>query len=297
MIDIAKKHELEGHNGAIYSLDIIDDFLISAGFDNVVGKWEISDMSKNHALAKLPSKVISLLFIESKQLLAVGTISGGVHIIDLIKNVEFMFIKNHDDMIFNLTYDEIRNELIIGSGDGIISIYDLESKIQRNRINLNSKKVRKILIYELNYIVACGDGSIKVIDIITLETKRVLRDHLEDFSVNCLKINNSILYSGSRDGHLNLYSLTDEYKLIDRIPAHNFAIYDIVFSPDEKYFATASRDKSIKIWSTEHTQVEIKLDYKSFKGHSASINKLLWNEKGLFSAGDDRKIILWDISY
>ena len=131
MIEIIKKYELEGHNGAIYSLDIIYDFLISAGFDNVVGKWETSDMSKSHALAKLPSKVISLLFIESKQLLAIGTINGGVHIIDLIKNIEFMFIKNHDDMIFNLTYDIIRNELIIGSGDGFISIYDIESKIQR----------------------------------------------------------------------------------------------------------------------------------------------------------------------
>jgi len=59
------------------------------------------------------------------------------------------------------------------------------------------------------------------------------------------------LLTGGRDAHLNIWQ-TDSYELIKSIPAHNWAIYDIVFNPDTTLFATASRDKTIKIWDAKH---------------------------------------------
>ena len=38
-------------------------------------------------------------------------------------------------------------------------------------------------------------------------------------------------------------------KEVFEIAAHNYAIYDIAFSPDLRFCATASRDKTIKIWN------------------------------------------------
>ena len=56
------------------------------------------------------------------------------------------------------------------------------------------------------------------------------------------------------------------YTLIKSIPAHNYAIYDIVFSPNAKLFATASRDKTVKIWDAELTAKErAKKNYKSLE--------------------------------
>jgi WD40 repeat protein len=53
------------------------------------------------------------------------------------------------------------------------------------------------------------------------------------------------LLSGSRDAQLKVWDLST-FSLKENIPAHLFAIYDIEYSPNENYFATASRDKSIK---------------------------------------------------
>ena len=47
------------------------------------------------------------------------------------------------------------------------------------------------------------------------------------------------------------------YELLQNIPAHLFAVNSIVFHPTLPYFATASMDKSIKIWGSD--------DFKLYK--------------------------------
>ena len=82
--------------------------------------------------------------------------------------------------------------------------------------------------------------------------------------------------------------------MISSIPAHNYAIYDIAFDPTGNYFATASRDKSVKIWDYNSLSVLERLEGNDGKGHINSVNKLLWLEDGtLLSAGDDRAVQSW----
>ena len=78
------------------------------------------------------------------------------------------------------------------------------------------------------------------------------------------------------------------------IPAHNYAIYEIGFDPTGKYFATASRDKTVKIWDYNSMGVIERLAGNDGKGHINSVNTLLWMKNGtLLTAGDDRAIQSW----
>jgi WD40 repeat protein len=76
-----------------------------------------------------------------------------------------------------------------------------------------------------------------------------------------------------------------------------FAINDIALSPNGKYFATASMDKSIKIWDTEKMQLLKVIDKARHAGHGTSVNKLWWSSfnNQLISASDDRSISVWEI--
>ena len=82
------------------------------------------------------------------------------------------------------------------------------------------------------------------------------------------------------------------------IAAHDGAIYDIAYSPNSDLFATASRDKTVKIWDAKTFQLLEVLNKEDYDGHQYSVNKLIWSTYNnyLISAGDDRTIIVWEIN-
>jgi len=148
--------------------------------------------------------------------------------------------------------------------------------------------------------IGCSDGTISIIDLETFEEKQRLTGHQDKFAVNTVKYhpNKKMLMSGSRDAHLNLWDAGNNYVLIKQIPAHNYAIYSIVFSPDSSHFATASRDKTVKIWNAEQQEVILRISSGEQDGHIRSVNKLLWSnyENYLLSTGDDHTIKVWELS-
>jgi WD40 repeat protein len=93
---------------------------------------------------------------------------------------------------------------------------------------------------------------------------------------------------------------TVDYSLLESIPAHLYSIYSIAFHPTLPFIATASRDKSIKIWDAETFQLlkTISIE-KGFDGHHLSINKIIWepvNNK-LISVSDDKLLKIWQIDF
>jgi len=93
-----------------------------------------------------------------------------------------------------------------------------------------------------------------------------------------------------------VFNVHNDFQLLHSIPAHNYAIYSIVFSPDKNRFATASRDKTIKIWNTDDFSLIHRIDFEKNDGHKNSVNKLIWNNLTgqLISASDDRSIMVWE---
>jgi WD40 repeat protein len=96
---------------------------------------------------------------------------------------------------------------------------------------------------------------------------------------------------------LNIWQVGD-YELLKSIPAHPWAIYDIAYSPDSNLFATASRDKTLKIWDSKTFQPLEVIDKENYDGHQFSVNKLIWSSHNnyLISAGDDKAIMVWEIN-
>ena len=72
---------------------------------------------------------------------------------------------------------------------------------------------------------------------------------------------------------------------------HRGAIYGVSFSPDGKTFATASMDKTIRIWNLEGKML------KALLGHNRMINSVDFSPDGtmLISASDDSTAILWNV--
>lgn len=72
---------------------------------------------------------------------------------------------------------------------------------------------------------------------------------------------------------------------------HSQEINDVAFSPDGKRLATASRDRTVKLWDLENGH-----ELRSYHGHSDSVRRLAFSPDGrlVASAGAERDIKLWD---
>ena len=303
-IQTEKAGQFIGHGGAIFTLEAACDahLFYSGSSDNLVVEWNMKDQLQNKLVAKLPAKALALKYVLDRNLLLIGQSLGGIHIIDLNKHQEIKLLQLHRQSIYDIQYLPEKECFWAVAGDGTLSVWSINDFSLITALKLCDKKVRSV---DFNIIlkeaaIGCGDGSIRIFDFETYEEKKILKGHDHDFSVNtvCYHPNGKYLLSGSRDAYLNIWDIENDYALIHHIPAHNYAIYSIVFSPDKKFFATGSRDKTIKIWNAENFELLLRIDHAKNKGHTHSVNKLLWSDFNnyLVSTGDDKAIMLWEIA-
>ena len=79
-----------------------------------------------------------------------------------------------------------------------------------------------------------------------------------------------------------------------------FAVYDKKFHPSKPYFATSSRDKSIKIWDSELFKLQKVISReKGMVAHSHSVNKICWEASTelLISVSDDTNVMAWAVEF
>lgn len=295
MINITKKKELTGHLAGIYALCVEDEnFIFSGGVDKHVIRWDINNIENSKILIKSSEAVYSLYFHEVNNLLFIGTSTGKIHIIDLFQKKEIKLLKSHTDKIFDFKLFD--SYLLSASADGCLAFTNVNTLKTEQILQVSNERIRSIDIKDNIAVIACGDSNIRVID---LNTKLILKSFkAHEKSCNVVKFHptTDTLLSGGWDAHLKFWD--KNFQLIKSIPAHNYAIYSIVFSADKKLFATCSRDKSIKVWDALNTEFPKSITYENLKGHQFSVNKLVWEEKSgnLFSVSDDKKIMIWSVN-
>ena len=294
--------ELTGLDGSVYSLEkaATSDRIFSGSNDQLVVEWGLDAMQPLRAVASLPSRSYALKYLADLNMLLVGNYSGGMHVIDLNTAKEIHLFQLHQKTIFNIELDEERNRVVSLSADGSYAVWQLPDFQLLHHRTLTPLKVRCVAFRNgwNEMAIGCGDGTIRIINTDTFEQLARLEGHDTDFSVNALAYtpNGKQLISGGRDARLAFWDLASGYELLYKIPAHNFAIYSIVFHPTKPIYATGSMDKTIRIWEVGKMRPLKTIDLSN-GGHRNSVNKLLWSDFNdyLISTGDDRTIKVWKV--
>ena len=296
-MEFEQKGILSEHKAAIYALCSGEEehILFSGGSDQYVIRWNLKTMEAEKVISKAPTTIVSLCFIKAQALLLIGQIEGGVHVIDLNNNKELKYLKIHKGYIFDIQFIEDKNEVVFSSGDGSISVWSVPDFQLLFQKQIGKGKNRKMAYSadRMELAVASADGLVQVLN---------TNDWTEKFKVEELESGaNSVLYDhdklwvGTKHAHLHEFDLLTQQKK-EGIPAHNWAIYDLAKSEELNLIATASRDKTVKIWNLETNKVLKRFEGFKDKGHTHSVNALLWTSYNnwLLSAGDDKIIRVWE---
>lgn len=292
-------HQLAAHSAALYAIapGSTPGTVFSGGSDKVVAQWQLENAEVLPFAIRTEETIYSLCNIQD-ELLCIGTIQGSIHVIDLASKTELKHLKKHEEGIFHLEYDSVHGRLYAASADGSVSIWNTRDWSLLWHLQLGSGKVRRVALNQDASLVAITGGNGKLFVLETFEHRIIHEIQAHEMSTNSISfLGDSHLISGGKDAYLRRWNLHEGMKLEQEIPAHNFAIYDVVVNSDQGWIATASRDKTVKIWDLELKNKPIRLDRAKSQGHINSVNRLQWlAEEGLLiSCSDDRSLITWEI--
>ena len=298
-VKVEKKYTFSGHKDCVYTLEPADQpsvFFSGAG-DGMVVRWDLSDPDNGDLIAKLPTSVYALKFLLERKMLIIGQNYQGLHIVNYEDKKEIASIKITDNAIFDIdVYDKY---CIVACGKGEIVIVDLALLRIIKRLNVTSQNARAITINHERKEAAIGfsDYKIRIIDLENFEIKHTFEAHNNSVFTLQYGPDKKTLISAGRDARIRSWLIDGNYLKMEDIPAHLYAINNMVFHPNHQWFATCSMDKSIKLWDTRTMKLLKVIDKARHAGHGTSVNKLYWSayQNWLVSCSDDRTISVWEL--
>jgi WD40 repeat protein len=262
-----------------------------------VAEWERDDPAKGRGLAQVGEAVFAALVMPTHQLLIIGTEGGSLHVVDLRDRAEKHRFTVHRTGIFTLLALDA-DRFVCAGGDGLLSIWQALPATENGprctllrQFPLVEEKLRGLALEPGggHLAVACGDGSVRLLDTTLFNEHLTLEAHAGGTSSVAYHPTKPVLFSGGKDGHLRAWAVEEGYREVLAMPAHRAAIYGLAFRTDGSLLASAGRDKAVKIWDGTDLSPVARHE-RSTGGHTHSVNAVLWMGDTLLSAGDDRVI-------
>jgi WD40 repeat protein len=290
-LQIERIDTFSGHRGPVYALENgVDSLFYSAGSDGWVVQWNLAKPDFGKVIAQINGSVYAMK-LDASGILWIGHNNEGIQGIRVADQTQVFAIPTKGLSIFSIAF--VGPNAWIGHNEGLITVVDMATKSIVKHIKASSKSVRSFcLLSEDRVAVGYSDGFIRVFD---ADFQLVQTFHAHDSSVFSLQSRGGELYSVGKDARIKHWSV--DFKLLNEVIGHIYAIHDLQFSPDGKWFATASMDKTVKVWESDTLTLRKVLDATRHGGHKNSVNKLIWSsfDDLLVSASDDKNLSIWKI--
>ncbi|MFX0183784.1 MAG: hypothetical protein ACFE95_11940 [Candidatus Hodarchaeota archaeon] len=204
-------HNFTGHTSSIWSLEFSADgsYLASGSGDSTVRIWDLNSFSLRYIFTGHTDSVKSVVFHPNDILLVTGSYDESIILWNVITGSFESIISNNTADILSLTFNLQGTELVSGSQDNRIEFWDME--------NIGSETSQRL----------------------------VLEDWVRALAYS---FDGYYLASGLQNGQIKIWDDTSK-KLVTNLTGHTQSIRNLDFHPSEPILASASGDRTVKLWN------------------------------------------------
>lgn len=224
--------------------------------------------------------------------LALGGGDGKIRIYDTKTNEIQFTLKGHGALIFDLRFSSTSNELVSGSWDGTMIVWDFKKESIIQRIDLGGYSPY-LVRYSPNDLYALTGDLGKGVDFWEIDSKQKFRSligHTKTISGIEFSKDGTTMVTSSWDGKIKVWNVLTGM-LIAKITGNDSPVYSVCYSNSGNEIISGGGDRLIHIWNTETGKLKYIL-----KGHSAAVTdiKITSTGKHLISRAANGEVIVWD---
>jgi len=129
MITVEKTAELTGHSNPIFTLELSQKpgILFTGGNDKGVVEWSLKTNSFIKVMFPVPASVYAIHCPVGFPLMLTGLRTGDVPVFDFIQQKVITILKHHTKPVFDIKAASSKNELLVASEDGTVSVWNLNT--------------------------------------------------------------------------------------------------------------------------------------------------------------------------
>ncbi|KAI3642048.1 hypothetical protein MP228_011603 [Amoeboaphelidium protococcarum] len=202
-------------------------------------------------------------------------------------------INGHRDGIYSVMYDGKNRQIISGSRDRTVRVWDIETGEQLHVMNGHSQSVLTVAFNDDLVVTGSSDSTIKVWD---RRNQYALLHTIHGHSESVLNVvldDDHNIVSASKDKTIKIWQRqleNDQWELITTCTGHKAAVNSI--SVQKGLMVSASGDRIIKVWDF------VKKDgtcLRDLVGHARGIAAIHFDGTYVASGSSDQTIKLWNV--
>ncbi|MGB2925504.1 MAG: TIR domain-containing protein [Limnothrix sp.] len=237
------------------------EYVITASYDKSLQRWKLSDL---------------LTADEPKP---IGIFEG------------------HQSTVKNLSIAPDNQWVVSAGGDGKVIIWSIDGQLIKE-LDAHTPEATDVVFLagSQHFASAGGDGVVKVW---TIAGELIQEFVAHDNWINSVNFNETLMLmaTGSGDRTVRLWQWEPERKQFDPQPhrtleGHLDWVWDVAFSPDGRFIATAGKDDTAMLWNSNGDRLS------TLRGHSNWVRAVTFSPDGskLASASADKTVVLWDVA-
>lgn len=212
-----------------------------------------------------------------------------------------IILQGHREAVHSVRFASTGNRLVSAGYAGEIYLWDIMGTGGMHGKVLNVLTGHTLEINDLRFtadgkhlISGAADDSIRVWELATGRCIQIVEETKGHCNTMALNHDKSLLAVAGSAGIIRLLHVDTQNQLhpVRSIHAHATPIFQVVFSPDGKYLASASEEGKVRLW-----EVETGKELLCLVGHTQPLRAVTYHPNGMLlaSSSDDETVRLWAV--